>query len=286
MHRTIAKILFISIVAIASCKTSKNTFSNEYIKLYPIGKNDKWGYVNEQGDLLIDYKFDKVTFYHGDRAAAKYRGKFGFINRNGEFIGKPEFDSIGYFTNQIANVTKGGKKLSIDRNGKKLDEGIIIANEGPGKLNSNPLDYFQVIDKQYVLNEKEFANEQRLDPISNFEISDFTFSEVIPFSSKSMIVRKGNKYGIYVLNSIGLKEIWVDEIVPLQIEKYRNYEANYAKFRKGNKWGIVSNSGHIEIEPEFYSIEQFTGRIYLVEYKPHHWGCISLSKRYYKDESE
>ena len=71
--------------------------------LTPIGKNGKWGYANEDGDLTIEYNFEKVTFFKGDRAAAKLDGKFGFINKEGRNFQKPKFDSIGYFTNERAN---------------------------------------------------------------------------------------------------------------------------------------------------------------------------------------
>ncbi len=201
-----SQILWILAVIFVGCKTNNKTFLNENLNLYPIGQNDKWGFVNEQGDLVIAYKFDQVSLFVEDRAAAKYKGKFGFINSNGEFIGKSRYDSIGYFNAKEAIVKKRGKYLTIDRDGKKLDKGIIRFNEGLSKLNSNPLDHFQLVDNQYVLNEKDFANEKRLDPNSNFKISDFTFKEVIPLSSKSFIVKKDNKYGIYVLNFIGLKD--------------------------------------------------------------------------------
>ncbi len=57
-------------------------------------------------------------------------------------------------------------------------------------------------------------------------------------------------------------------------------QAQYAKFRIGGKWGLISNLGHVELEPEFYEIEQAPGRFYFVEYKPKHWGTMTLTKRF------
>jgi len=169
------KILLFSIVAITGCKTNQSIISSEYINLFPVGKNGKWGYANKNGELTIDYKFEKVTFFKGGRAAAKLNGKFGFINKDGEFFKKPKYDSIGYFNNERANVIERGKRFTIDRNGKKLKEGIIISTEGNPFENAKPLDYFESKSGKFVLNKKDFENEKRLDPTANFEISDFTF---------------------------------------------------------------------------------------------------------------
>ena len=164
MKIRLLKILLLSIIVITSCKTNKNTISVEDVNLFPIGKNGKWGYANENGEMAIDYKFDNVTFFKGDRAAAKSNGKYGFIDKNGEYFKKPTFDSIGYFTREKANVVRRGKGLTIDRNGKKLKEGIIISTGGNSMVNAKPLDYFELKDDKYVLNNKNFENERRLDP--------------------------------------------------------------------------------------------------------------------------
>ncbi|MCB9309409.1 MAG: WG repeat-containing protein [Lewinellaceae bacterium] len=262
------------------------TVTNEYVNYFPIGKNGKWGYANEDGDLTIEYNFEKVTFFKGDRAAAKLDGKFGFINKEGEFFKKPKFDSIGYFTNERANVIKRGKQFAIDRSGKKLKEGITISTEGNPFENAKPLDYFELKGGKFVLNNKEFENAKRLDPTANFEISDFTFEEVIPFSRNSFIVKKGNKYDIYLLNYGGLKNLWVDNIEPIQYEWNNGISSNYAKYQKDGKWGLLSNTGKILIEPDYFTIKNATGQYYLVEYKPNHWGYVSQTKKMFKDYGE
>jgi len=257
------------------------------VELYPIAKNGHWGYANQEGNLAIDYKFEEVTFFTGGRAATKLNGKFGFINKTGEFEINPKYDSIGYFNYDKANVTKNGKSYTINRKGKIQKEGILIISCGTGmeKTNSNPNDYFIFKNEKHQLIENEFKQQKRLDPTANYSIADFTFEEVSSFSDKSLIVEKDNKFGIYVhYNSIGLKEFWVDEIIPIIIKNnIYNYDvATNAKYRVGNKWGLVSSLGKIEIEPEFYNIKKSIGKYYLVEYKPNHWGCITTQGRYYK----
>ena len=269
------------------CKTQQKAYSIKQVKLYPISENGLWGYANEDGELEIPYQFEKVTFFSGDRASVKFDGKYGFINGEGEYLIKPKYDSIGYFDRTEAIVTKNGKNKTIDRKGKNLNKGIMIGRCGNGiQYASNPNDIFDKVGNRYILNNSDFEKQRRFDPTANFEISDFTFDEVIPFSSKSVIVSKHDKFDIFVhYNSVGLKGIWADEIVPnFQNEKEGDklIQANNSKFRIGEKWGLISDLGHIQLEPEFYEIEKVHGIFYIVEYKPKHKGCMTLRKRYFK----
>ena len=280
-------LIIILLTLLIGCKTQRNVYPFKQVNLYPISENGLWGYANEEGQLIIPFQFEKVTFFTGDRASVKQDGKYGFINGKGEYIIKPKYDSIGYFNLNEAIVTKKGKILTIDRYGKKLNEGIVIGYCGTGiEFASEPNDIFDKVGHKWILNTKGFENQRRFDPTAEYEISDFTFDDVIPFSSKSVIVIKNNKFDIFVhYNSIGLKGIWADEIVPNFENKQEGnslIQAQYAKFRIGGKWGLISNLGHVELEPEFYEIEQAPGRFYFVEYKPKHWGTMTLTKRYFK----
>jgi hypothetical protein len=283
------KPIFITIILALcmGCKTQQNVYPIKQVKLYPISENDLWGYADEDGELEIQYQFEEVTFFSGDRASVKLGGKYGFINKEGEFLIKPKYDSIGYFDHTEAIVTENGKNSTINRKGKNLNKGIMISKCGYGiEYASNPKDIFDKIGNKYILNKRHFQNQRRLDPTAKFEISDFTFDEVIPFSSKSVIVIKDDKFDIYVhYNSVGLKGIWADEMVPNfndKRESYKLIQAKNANFRVGEKWGLISNLGHIELEPEFYGIKNAPGMFYIVEYMPKHWGCMTLRKRYFK----
>ena len=280
-------VLIIFSVVFFGCKTQQNVYPIKQVKLYPIAKNGFWGYADNEGELKIPYQFEKVTFFSGDRASVKFNGKYGFVNGVGEYLIKPKYDSIGYFNHTEAIVVKKGKNFTINRKGKKLNKGIMISLCGNGiQYASNPNDYFEKVGNKYILNNREFDNQRRLDPTTRFEIDDFTFDDVIPFSSKSVIVNNNNKFDIYIhFNSVGMKGVWADEIVPNfenEMQGDKLIQANNAKFRIGDKWGLISNLGHIEVEPEFHAIEKAPGIFYIVEYKPQHWGCMTLRKKYYK----
>ncbi len=279
-------IIFLSISSFA-CKTNQLNEAQQMVKYYPIAKEGIWGFANENGDIVIPYQFEEVSFFVGERASVKSNGKYGFINKQGDYLLKPKYDTIGYFTSSKANVIKHGKALTINNKGKKLDEGILISRYGNGiEYASNPKDIFEINNGKFVLNQQDFENQQRLDPLANFTLNDFTFDEVLPFSAKSVIVKKNNKYDIFVhFNSVGLKGIQADKIIPNFAEKSdieNQIKATEAIFRIGEKWGLISNMGYTILEPEFHNIISTNSIYYLVEYMPDHWGTMTLKQRFFK----
>lgn len=73
-----------------------------------ININDKWGYINEEGQIIISPMYDFARDFHDGLAAVKIkslmRTKWGYINKLGEIVIKPRFDEVGEFYNGIAHV--------------------------------------------------------------------------------------------------------------------------------------------------------------------------------------
>ena len=78
-------------------------------KLFAKEENGKWGFVDNNENKIVDYKYDKVTeFNEYGFAAIKQGEKWGAINDKGEiepvFIGKYYRVSYGFgefcYTNQ------------------------------------------------------------------------------------------------------------------------------------------------------------------------------------------
>lgn len=61
--------------------------------LFADKKNGRWGFINKNNDIVIDYMYDKVTdFNEYGYAGIKQEGKWGVINSNGEIILDPTYD--------------------------------------------------------------------------------------------------------------------------------------------------------------------------------------------------
>jgi len=284
-------IIVLFILACISCQTIKQSGKAvSDIPMFPIGKDGSWGYASEGGDLQIDYLFDEAKLFNQSRAAVKVDGKYGFINRNGEFLIKPKYDSIISIRSNHSLVQKRKKQYWIDLNGKKVKGNICISGGaycGLPKTCSNPQEFFYQQDDKFILNQDQVEIQQRFDPTANFTSKDFTFDELKKFSSKSIIVKKGNHFGIFIhYNGVGLHERWYDEIFPDFSSSWTPplegiYESHAAIVKEDDKWGLISNLGPSILEPQYLSIKPGYGSFYLVEYKPNHWGYISTSKKKY-----
>lgn len=87
--------------------------------LVPISQSGKWGYADEDGNVIIPAKYSAVgDFCKGyawvnQGGKAKYAqcpegGKWGIINKKGEIVCPIEYDWIDYLTGDIIAVNKGG----------------------------------------------------------------------------------------------------------------------------------------------------------------------------------
>ncbi len=74
-------------------------FQKNGLALVAIEKdNIKYGFINENGDFVIEPKFDRaLSFTENGLAAACLNNKCGFINENGDFVIEPKFDEAGSF---------------------------------------------------------------------------------------------------------------------------------------------------------------------------------------------
>lgn len=93
------------------------TFS-ESDSLLRFESNDKWGFLNTKGEVVIPPQFDTVSSFYNDLAMATKDKKYGFINKNGEFVISPQFNSASIFYGDVAVVEQNEKYGLIDKNGK------------------------------------------------------------------------------------------------------------------------------------------------------------------------
>lgn len=100
----------------------KYTFHTEYdsdnISLLKV--NNKWGYVDPEYNVAIDFRFDDAYPFSEDLACVVIDGKSGFINPQGLIVIAPTFDTASFFRNGTAEVTVGNEKYWIDKTGARL----------------------------------------------------------------------------------------------------------------------------------------------------------------------
>ncbi len=152
--------------------------------------DDKWGYINQKGEYVIDPKFDDAEAFYDGMAEVEIDGKVGYISEKGDYIINPQFDSIGYFSEDVAYAKSGNIYGYINKKGEyiinpqfddvsKFQEGLAAVKSG---------DKWGYIDKKgkYVINPQ--------------------FDEAAVFSNGLAAVKSGgqcgyiNKKGEYKIN--------------------------------------------------------------------------------------
>ncbi|RFC53956.1 WG repeat-containing protein [Brumimicrobium aurantiacum] len=67
-------------------------------------KEGNHGYINKDGELLIDYQYEEAMDFDQGRAVVVEKDKYGMIDVSGTYVLNPEFEDIGSFNDGIAYV--------------------------------------------------------------------------------------------------------------------------------------------------------------------------------------
>ena len=90
------------IVTILTALTS--IMADEEVKLFPIVKDGKWGYMDENGKVVIEPQYEAAYDFSEGLACVIVNGWRGFIDRTGTMVIKPEFAWAGRFCEGLAPV--------------------------------------------------------------------------------------------------------------------------------------------------------------------------------------
>lgn len=93
--------------------------------LAPASKDGKWGYINKQGEVVIDFQYDGAMPFSEGRALVLKDDYMGFIDKKGNEVIPCEYDNIGQegFQNGVARVyNQDGEWGLIDKNGNTVVE--------------------------------------------------------------------------------------------------------------------------------------------------------------------
>lgn len=119
----------------------RGTFCDEIAK---ITKNGKYGWINENGEVIIPCIYDFAFDFSEGMASVKKDDKYGYIDKSGNVIIGFCYDFGGMFNDGMACVCKDGKWGWIDKEENKkieliydgvsfeLENGVICVKKGNG----------------------------------------------------------------------------------------------------------------------------------------------------------
>lgn len=225
----------------------------------------KYGFINEQGKLIVPTKYLYVsTFSEGLAAVRVQSGKVGYIDKTGKEVIPAMFDNANNFSEGLAAVMQNKKVGYIDKTGKVV---IPFLYDG-----ANPfLNQFAVVqlDKQYIQIDK-FGNE--LPQITPYGYADRKAKKiVIPakgylsgngFTADGIAIIRYYKEPLYGgINKNG------ETIIPFKYSSLRRLDNGlYCFWKSGFGDGIVNNQGRELINAKFNFIGNYTNKLAIAKY--------------------
>lgn len=233
-----------------------------------------WGFINKEGGLIIETKYQKVTDFNDGYAlvmntlgvyvidkngketkinyekssingikhfseglAIIYVGtKFGFVNENGDVIVEPEYLSVGYYRDGLCWVRMTDGKIGyINKTGTVVIPPVFYA----ASEFDNGFARIKTKDGWGYINTKG-----ELIPIDK---SIEVFNEV---EDGTALVRNEYKWGY--LNPDGS---WLIE--PKFIKGTTSFQNGYARIEQRGKWGIINKKGEWVLNPIYDNIKSF-----------------------------
>lgn len=240
----------------------------------PLGSEDKWGFINDAGQFVIEPVFDYVEpFQDNGLAVVGKNGKLGLVDREGKLVLESVFSYIGSFKEGFAVASRDASSCFIDEQGKVLFESltdirdfsgglaVISKDMGKGDMRYGYIDKTGkiVIDAQYR-QASGFANDRAvvLTEEKQYQIIDKSGALVKALDyayvgdlAEGMLVYKDKdsiKYGYLDANG--------NIAIPAAFYTASAFQDGLAVVRTGEDYfrncdGVVNTKGEFVIQPEY-----------------------------------
>lgn len=189
----------------------------------------KWGFVNKSGEFVIPAVYeDAKSFGECDYAPVKASGSWGYINEDGVFVINPQFDSAEQFAeNGLAMVQIGGKYGYINSKGIYVIPPQFDNAKSFGRSGTAAVFAF---GKWGMINE---SGQYVINP---------QFDALYPFTENGLaLIKKDDAYGY-------IDRTGVYVISPVYEEAVAFGENGLALVKKNGKYGYIDKEGVLVIE--------------------------------------
>ncbi len=87
-----------------------------------MSKNNKWGFVDKVGNIVVSPKYDEVGSFSEGLALVGQNNKWGFIDKTGKVVIPLKYEDADNFHDGIAGVLDAstGETFYINKQGERL----------------------------------------------------------------------------------------------------------------------------------------------------------------------
>lgn len=199
---------------------------------YVVELNNKWGIVDSEIKPITPIKYDKYNNYYRNFSEGNLcvylNEKWGYINSKGKEITKPKYDNADDYKNGRARVVLDFKEGLIDKNGKEI---IPLIYDELIRV-SNSFSYVGKYDESGDSKKYAIINERNGKVVVSLKYENLysNFEPFFPFHARLAKVKLKNKVG--VVNEKG------KVIIPLIYDSIESLGTGYVVFKDG-KYGYM-----------------------------------------------
>ncbi len=192
---------------------------NDGFAIVENAKEDKFGIINDKGELITDIKYDFVDLFIDGMARVQIqdddKGRlYGFVDENGVEVIPCEYNNLSNFNNGIAYYrTEDGERAYINKKGKKVEPDFVKKVEK--------------VEKKLSKKDKFFGAEYMFDDLIRVNIDD--------------------KYGVVDMDG--------NEVVPCEYDGVDDVFEGFIKVYNGKwgqrKYGLIDTKGNVILSCEY-----------------------------------
>jgi len=87
-------LLSIFCLLIVACSKVESEVKIKPDKIYSISVNDKWGFIDKTGKVVVEPRYDLIDEFNDGYAAVFQGSKMGFIDLTGNLVIEPQFEVL------------------------------------------------------------------------------------------------------------------------------------------------------------------------------------------------
>jgi len=222
-------------------------------QLIPYRKGNLWGYANENGQVVIEPKYERTYFFSSDGLARiKSNNMYGYMDAKGKVVIVPKYSNASDFYMGIAQVEQKKKTFCINLEGE-TDECTPPDEEEVSE--EDDFEFFQTFKGddgklKLIVTQSQDTVDGSFDNVS--VVTRYFFPQKIRFA----IVEKNHLKGAY--NELGVLIAPV-EYTRLDILDMDSYKAT----KNNNLWGVRGTHGEAVLPFAYDSVVKVTEMLFL-----------------------
>lgn len=225
------KLIFSNGAEIGLIDKSVRSFFNKPSLLLVVDQETK-SVVDSQGLVLLQGKYDEITFFNDSLMKVKLNGKNGLMKLDSTYVIDLEYDAIDE-DNGLILCLRDGMIGCVD-----FDSGTVISTNYESRIERIGSNYLVKMRGKFgVVDHSEDS------------ILSFSYDEIKFWNDTSFLARNGTEW-----NFLNYAEEVVEEPVEFLTELTSIEEETIWKYVRDGKYGIVSSTNGFLLNPDFTDI--------------------------------